>query len=85
MTNVAITTEDNPYDPFTEWENWYFYDLMAGYNTCGRLASIAKTSDSFSDVENDEMVEYSIDELVKYGAFNKKGEKISYIKKYRKI
>ena len=33
-----ITTKDNPYDPKTQFDEWYTYDLMLGYNTLSRLA-----------------------------------------------
>ena len=51
---VRITTEDNPFDPFTEWNEWYFYDLSKGYSTCERLDRLAKTSSELSDEINDE-------------------------------
>ena len=84
MTEVRITTVDNPYDPFTEWDEWYFYDLQQGYATCERLASITPTSDQLSPQENNELVEESINELMKTGAINKEGEIIEYKKVYKK-
>ena len=42
MEKYMLTTEDNPFNPFTQWDDWYFYDLSKGYNTCERLARIAK-------------------------------------------
>ena len=80
---VRITTVDNPYDPFTEWNDWYMYDLQQGYGTCERLASITATSDQLSDQENFETVEESIEELMKTGAINKKGEIVEYKKVYK--
>ena len=31
MANVAITTTDNPWDPFTQFSKWYAYDCVNGY------------------------------------------------------
>ncbi len=30
---VRLTTVDNPYDPFTQWDEWYAYDEGKGYAT----------------------------------------------------
>lgn len=77
--NVAITTFDNPFDPFTQFSSWFLFDVEKGYNTCGHLARIAKTSDAFSDKENDEEIESAIDEMIKYDFMNvyKKVKKVS--------
>lgn len=65
MVEVMLTTKDNPYDPFEQFTQWNAYDCMAGYNTCGYIARLAKTSDGLSDAENDEEVERVIDEIIK--------------------
>ena len=64
--DVMLTTFDNPYDPFEQFTSWFLFDVEKGYNTCSRLARIAKTSDQFSEKENDEEVEQAIDEIIKY-------------------
>lgn len=84
MEEVRVTTVDNPFDPFTDWDNWYFYDLTQGYHTCERLASIAKTSSQLSDSENNEEISTAIDELIKYGAFTKQGSLVEYKKVFKK-
>ena len=53
MSAHMITTEDNPYDYFNDFENWYNFDIQKGYNTCSLLARIARTSDQLSDDENE--------------------------------
>ena len=50
--SLFITTTDNPFDPSTQWEDWYYYDLSQGYCSCERLAKLAKTSDELSDKVN---------------------------------
>lgn len=64
---VALTTNDNPYDPFDQFKEWYMYDSLAGYGTCGYLDRIAHISDALSDEENREEIERAIDEII---AFN---------------
>ena len=62
---VALTTFDNPYDPFMQFDRWFLYDVGRGYNSCSFLARIAKTSDSLSEEENELEIERAIDEIVK--------------------
>ncbi len=44
-----LTTSDNPYNPFTQWDEWNVFDMEKGYNTCSYLARIAAVSDELSD------------------------------------
>ncbi len=68
--SCALTTADNPYSPFTQFEQWFLYDELKGYHSCGYLARIARTSDQLSDEENAEEIERAIDEIVKYDFTN---------------
>lgn len=70
MAKCALTTVDNPYDPFDQFDAWYRYDMDNGYGTCSYLARIARTSDQLSDDENDREVERAIDEIIKYDFMN---------------
>ena len=60
---AMLTTIDNPYDPFTDFDNWYNYDELKGYHTCSYLARIANTSSSLSDELNSIEIESAIDEI----------------------
>ena len=46
--SCALTTFDNPFDPFERFSDWFWFDVGKGYNTCSYLARIAKTSEQFS-------------------------------------
>lgn len=59
-----LTTIDNPYDPFTEFDEWDAYDRQAGYNTCGYLARIVRTSDELSEADQEVAIDEAIDEIV---------------------
>jgi len=62
----ALTTFDNPYNPFEQFSSWFLFDVEKGYNSCAYLGRIARTSEQMSDEENNAEVERAIDEIVKY-------------------
>ena len=62
----ALTTVDNPYDPFKDFTSWFLFGEEKGYHSCAYLGRIARTSDELSDEENDSEVERAIDEIIKY-------------------
>lgn len=66
MEERMLTTEDNPYDPFTQFDEWYAFDTQNGYNTCSYLARIAITSDELSDTDYDQALDAAIDEIMEY-------------------
>lgn len=59
-----LTTEDNPYNPFTQFDEWNAWDISHGYNTCAYLARIAKTSPEISAAQTQRAVDDAIDEIV---------------------
>lgn len=71
MRIAAITTIDNPYDPFDQFTNWWRYDQDKGYKTCEQLARFARTTDQFSDKENAIEIERAIDDMIKYDPFDR--------------
>ena len=66
MAVYMLSTHDNPYDPFDQFDSWYNYDLEKGHNCCSYLARIARTSDALSETENEREIERAIDEIIKY-------------------
>ena len=70
MNNVALTTFDNPYDPFDDFTSWFLFDVQKGYNSGAYLARIAKISDELSEQEINEEIEKAIDEIIKYDFMN---------------
>jgi len=64
MKESMLTTSDNPFDPFTEFDSWFTFDMSNNYNSCSYLARIAKTSDDLSDADNALAIEHAIDEIV---------------------
>ncbi len=70
MSECRLTTFDNPYDPFKQFNSWFLFDVEKGYNSCGYLARIARTTDQMSDTENEEEIERAIDEIIQYDFMN---------------
>lgn len=70
MSKCALTTFDNPFDPFDQFDDWFRFDCDKGYNSCSYLDRIAATSDQLSDEENDQEIERAIDEIIKYDFMN---------------
>ena len=59
-----LTTVDNPFNPFNQFDDWMRFDMDKGYNSCSYLARIANTSDALTDEENNAEVERAIDEII---------------------
>ena len=66
MARCALTTIDNPYDPFTQFDAWFQFDEGIGYHSCAYLARIARTYDQLSGAENEQEIERAIDDIIKY-------------------
>ena len=63
-TEIMLTTFDNPFDPFDDFAQWFMFDVEKGYNTCGKIARIAKSSEEFSTIEEKRETERAIDEII---------------------
>lgn len=59
-----VTTTDNPYDPFTEFREWYNFDVSHGYHTSSLVARLTVTSDNLSDLDQREAIDLVVDEIV---------------------
>ena len=65
-----ITTFDNPFDPFEQFEDWRRFDEEKGYNSCSRIARLAEFSDDMTQKEIDEEIERAIDTLIEIDFLN---------------
>lgn len=59
-----ITTTDNKFDPFTQYDEWLRYDHDKRYNTIELLARIAKVSDNLSELDYLIAKEIAIDTII---------------------
>ena len=66
MANVQsmLTTTDNPYDPFTQFEMWNRWDEEMGYYTTNYYARVSTVSGEMSEEEQREAHEDTLQEIV---------------------
>jgi len=64
MTVHMLTTVDNPYNPFTENDEWTAWDMAMGYHTNSYLARIVRLSNSLSEADQEAEIERAIEEVV---------------------
>lgn len=71
MSNeFALTTIDNPYNPFDDFTLWLLFDKEKGYNTCEYLARTVNLSSDLSEKEMEDEIERAMDEIIKVDPFN---------------
>lgn len=65
MQTSALTTTDNPFSPFTQFDEWLQYDMRKGYHTPSLLARVVVVSPELSPSDTELAIETAIDEIVK--------------------
>lgn len=60
-----LTTVDNPFDPFTEFKQWWAFDERNGYNTPGLLDRLVGDVSELSEADQHQIVQDAIDEVVR--------------------
>ena len=62
---MMLTTVDNPYNPFTNYTEWYVWDVTMGYNTCALLGRTTITSTELSDEDQIAATHKAIETIVR--------------------
>jgi hypothetical protein len=65
-----LTTVNNPFNPFTEWEKWYQFDIDSGDNCCEYLARVAHIVPSMSEEEEKEAIDLAIETIIEQDPTN---------------
>lgn len=68
---TMLSTIDNPWNPFTNFDEWYAFDVGHGYHSCAVLDRFARTSDALSDADNSLEISNAIDEIIKFDPFHR--------------
>lgn len=72
MQESMLTTDDNPFSPFEEFEQWFAYDVSHGYHSLAYLARVARLSPELSDADEIEATDLAIDEILRENPLNYK-------------
>lgn len=64
MAEYAVTTMDNPWNPFTYPDEWLDWDTKYGYSTNEWLALYALTSSSLDDETNEHLVNDGVNDFL---------------------
>jgi len=59
-----VTTIDNPFDPFTQFDEWNAFDIDKGYHTNAYLARVVRTSPELSDEAQEVVLLDAINEII---------------------
>jgi hypothetical protein len=62
---AMLTTVDNPYNPFTQWDDWFAFDERHGHHTPALLARLVISSEELSEGDQAWATDQVIDELVR--------------------
>ena len=64
VKEYMLTTVDNPFDPFDQFDSWHLFDKEKGYNSSERLMRIAKLVDGMSEEEENIELERAMNVLI---------------------
>ena len=67
MLSVMVTTYDNPYNPFTHWDDWYKWDANNQYYTPELLARYINDEDAIDDIERAQLEARAINTIIDDG------------------
>lgn len=62
IDHAMLTTVDNPYSPFKQWDEWLAYDESRGHNTCALLSRVCHAS----EVIEDHAIAYAMRDIAHY-------------------
>lgn len=60
-----LSTVDNPFDPFNQFDEWLVWDHNAGYDTPALLDRIVNQSDEMSEADQAQAIDLAMDEIVR--------------------
>lgn len=74
--NILLTTTDNPYNPFTNFDEWFSFDSMRARieqrpTICSLLARLTYCSPGIADEDNQQEIIDAINEIVEHNITGK--------------
>ena len=59
-----LSTADNPYNPWTEFDQWRTWDEQSEYHTLAYLARVCRTSHELSELDESQAIDDAIQEIL---------------------
>lgn len=63
MEKFMVTTIDNPFDYFTQFDDWHRYDTDHGYYTLEYLARIVGFTTEMSEADQNRVINDAVEEI----------------------
>ena len=70
MATNMLTTFDNPYNPFEQFDEWLMFDKQKGYNSSEKVGRIAEIREDMTQVEEENEINRAIDVIISYDFTN---------------
>ena len=64
MTEYMVTTKDNPFDPFEDYDEWNRYDQDKGYNTQSYLSRMVVLPEEPTQFEINNAINDAVDKII---------------------
>ena len=68
--DCMLTTRDNPYDPFDQFDEWLMFDKEKGYNTCEKIARLVNIKENMTQKEIDDETDRAINRIIALDFFD---------------
>ena len=66
IESTMLTTIDNPFSPFDQFNEWNAFDIEKGYYTCAYIARITVASDELGELDQLLAIDKAINEIVNF-------------------
>ena len=66
VKETALTTIDNPYSPFSRFDEWYSYDTEKGYDCCGYIDRTKQVHNKDTTYLSSDSEDQVIDRIIDY-------------------
>lgn len=64
MKQFALTTFDNPFNPFDDFNQWLSFDKDHDYDSSEKVMRLAQLTDDMTDIEENLEIERAIDRII---------------------
>lgn len=61
-----LSTTDNPFNPWTHYDQWFDWDTSRGYNTASYLATVVQLINANGRVSDDYALALAIDDILEF-------------------